>query len=56
MPLPEPKKRERKEAFLTRCMGDETTKKDFTKVDQRYAVCLRQWSDAQAAETNQEDV
>ena len=39
MPLPSPKKNETKKEFLSRCMGDKTTNKDFPDNGQRYAVC-----------------
>jgi hypothetical protein len=42
MPLPVPRKGESKDAFVTRCMGDEVAKADFKDVDQRLAVCLKQ--------------
>lgn len=44
MPLPKPTKEEDKNAFVSRCMSDETMKKDFTDNKQRVAVCLSQFS------------
>jgi len=44
MPLPKPKKDEQKNDFVSRCMGDETMKKDFKDNKQRVAVCLAQFS------------
>lgn len=41
MPLPEPRKSEEHDEFVSRCM-DETTG-EFPDEDQRYAVCERQW-------------
>lgn len=43
MPLPKPKKDEEKNDFVSRCMGDETMKKDFKDNKQRVAVCLAQF-------------
>ena len=43
MPLPRPKKDEKKEDFITRCMSDETMKKEYDDNDQRLAVCYSQW-------------
>ncbi len=42
MPLPKPNKKEEKASFMSRCMGDETMKKEFPKNSQRVAVCLSQ--------------
>ena len=39
MPLVKPKKRERRENFLERCMGDATSVDDFPNRSQRFAVC-----------------
>ena len=43
MPIPTPQKGESKEAFEKRCMSDPVMKKEFSKQDQRYAVCKGQW-------------
>lgn len=43
MPLPAPRKNEKQDEFISRCMGDETTVADFPDNDQRAAVCFRQW-------------
>jgi hypothetical protein len=42
MPIPSPKPNEDKNAFVSRCMGDETMKKDYGDSKQRIAVCLGQ--------------
>jgi hypothetical protein len=39
MPIPQPNKRENKQEFVMRCMGDDTMIKEFPKQDQRLAVC-----------------
>ena len=39
MPIPQPNKRENKQEFVIRCMGDDTMIKEFPKQDQRLAVC-----------------
>lgn len=44
MPLPKPEKNEKRNDFVSRCMGDETMKKDFKDNKQRVAVCLAQFS------------
>ena len=42
MPIPSPKPNEDKNAFVSRCMSDETMKKDYEDSKQRIAVCLGQ--------------
>lgn len=44
MPMPKPRKNEKKQDFVSRCMGDEIMKKDYTDNKQRVAVCLGQLS------------
>ena len=53
MPMPKPEKRERKEKFIVRCMSDEIMRKDFPDTQQRYAICIKQWS-AEATLTDDE--
>ena len=42
MPIPKPEKDEDRQKFVSRCMGDETMKKDYQDTKQRIAVCLGQ--------------
>jgi hypothetical protein len=42
MPIPSPSPNEDKNKFVSRCMGDETMKKDYPESKQRIAVCLGQ--------------
>jgi hypothetical protein len=42
MPIPQPGKDEDKQKFLSRCMSNETMKKDYKDSKQRVAVCLGQ--------------
>ena len=42
MPIPLPKPNEDRNAFISRCMGDETMKKDYEDSNQRIAICLGQ--------------
>lgn len=42
MPIPKPEKDEDRQKFVSRCMGDETMKKDYKDSKQRIAVCLGQ--------------
>jgi len=46
MPLPKPKKYERKKRFISRCMKSKVMKKDYPKVKQRVAVCYSQWRES----------
>jgi len=43
MPLPKPKKNEKKEEFINRCMSDDVMKQDYKDNDQRLAVCYDLW-------------
>lgn len=42
MPIPKPEKDEDRQKFVSRCMSDETMKKDYKDTKQRVAVCLGQ--------------
>ena len=39
MPLVKPKDKEKRDDFIERCMGDETSVTDYPKRGQRFAVC-----------------
>lgn len=39
MPLPKPKKNEKDEVFIGRCLGDQTMIKEYPNKTQRMAVC-----------------
>ena len=43
MPLPTPTEGENEQAFISRCMANETALEDFPDQEQRAAVCYRQW-------------
>lgn len=43
MPLPKPKKGEPRQKFMSRCLRDPTTKKDFPDIRKRFAVCSTQF-------------
>jgi len=45
MPLPKPRKGEKQDDFIDRCMGDEVMNKEYPDAPQRAAVCHRQWRD-----------
>lgn len=45
MPLCTPQKGEKQDEFMSRCMGDDTMKKEFPEHDQRVAVCMKQWDE-----------
>lgn len=42
MPIPKPNPDEDRQKFISRCMSDETMKKEYTDNKQRIAVCLGQ--------------
>lgn len=42
MPIPKPEKDEDSKKFVSRCMSDESMKKDYQDTKQRVAVCLGQ--------------
>jgi len=46
MPLPTPRDDEDRQAFLDRCMGDDTMREEFPDDDQRFQVCRRQYGEA----------
>jgi hypothetical protein len=48
MPMPNPKKSEKQDDFVSRCMGDETMNKEFPDQKQRAAVCYSQFKKADA--------
>lgn len=43
MPLPTPDKTESREKFVSRCMSDPESKREFRDRDQRLAMCLNQY-------------
>jgi hypothetical protein len=42
MPIPERRKDEEEQAFVSRCMGDKVMVKDYPDQKQRAAICYRQ--------------
>ena len=48
MPLPDPRNDEKRDDFISRCMGDDVMVREFPDTDQRLAVCSRQWDEARA--------
>jgi hypothetical protein len=43
MALPSPKKSEKEQEFVSRCMGDDMMNKDYKDQKQRAAVCYSQY-------------
>ena len=41
--MPTPRKGEKKDEFISRCMGDEEANADFPDQKQRAAFCYSQW-------------
>jgi len=46
MPLPKPRKGEKEDAFIDRCMGDEVMTEEYPDESQRRAVCQTQWDES----------
>lgn len=49
MPIPKPKKGEKRQEFLSKCMSDETMNEEFPREKQRVAICLNQLKRAEAS-------
>jgi len=43
MPIPKPKKGEKEQKFISRCMGDKIMNKEYPDQKQRAGVCYTQW-------------
>lgn len=52
MPIPTPKKGQKEQEFMSRCMSDEGMKKEFPDNKQRVAVCLTQVRRAKASDSD----
>lgn len=50
MPIPKPRKNERKLEFLNRCMADEVMTNDYRIAGQRYAVCTLSFEETRRQE------
>ena len=46
MPLPRPRKDEKEDDFIERCMGDEVMTEEYPDESQRRAVCQTQWDES----------
>lgn len=53
MPLPKPQKKESKDDFISRCMGDSLMNVEYPDRSQRYAICLNQWENKNKGENNE---
>lgn len=42
MPIPTPRKKEKSQEFINRCMDSEVMKREFPENKQRVAVCYKQ--------------
>lgn len=45
MPIPKPRKDEKQDAFIGRCMGDDVMRSEYKDQKQRAAICYGQWRD-----------
>jgi HK97 family phage prohead protease len=52
MPLPKPKKNEKHDDFMERCMSDEVMVKEYDDEKERYAVCQTQWDNSRTNKSN----
>jgi len=52
MPLPTPKPGEDKNSFISRCVGSEAIRGEFSTQDQRVAVCYAQYEKKEKRATN----
>lgn len=43
MPVPKPRKDEKKDKFIKRCMSDKKMNEEFPDKAQRFAVCNTSW-------------
>lgn len=56
MPIPKPKKDEKKDDFLKRCMADKVMLKEYPDKAQRNAICNKQWDDKEKSERQKDKV
>jgi hypothetical protein len=54
MPIPTPRKNEKRDAFINRCMSDEKMNEEYSDNSQRFAVCNVQFSEAKGEIKNEE--
>jgi len=43
MPIPQPRTGETQDSFISRCVSDDTMKKEYPDIKQRLAVCFTNW-------------
>ncbi len=53
MPIPKPSSGESQDAFVSRCMGNDTMVSDFPDQEQRTAVCFDAWDEAKKISLSQ---
>lgn len=51
MPIPKPRKRERRKRFMSRCLRNKYIKREFKDVKQRFAVCATSWREVRGVES-----
>jgi hypothetical protein len=51
MPIPKPKKGDTQQAFVSRCMGNDTMARDYPNQGQRAAVCYQAWQQSKKTKT-----
>jgi len=55
MPMPKPKKNEKEDEFIARCMSDEVMKDEFDNNKQRLAICIDLWENKQEENMEREE-
>ena len=55
MPLPKPRKSEKEDDFIDRCMGDEVMVEEYPDESQRRAVCQTQWDESKEKDKTKDE-
>ncbi len=56
MPIPKPHKKEEKNDFISRCMGDDVMVKEYPDEKQRAAICYDAWDKKEEKSKPEEDI
>jgi len=54
MPIPKPKKGEKQNDFISRCMSDKTMNKEYPDQKQRTAICFKSWRDSKECKRDEQ--
>ncbi len=50
--MPKPRKNEKENEFISRCMGDDEMNQKYPDKDQRYAICKSFWKNRNKKKNN----